>query len=247
MARPFRALQMPHLRESIKDSAWRQITESGASSLSLRKIAREIGITAPAIYNYFPDRDALVTALIIDAYASFGDFQHEAKASFPEPGQAAERLRATGIAYRRWAIKYPHRYMLIFGSPVPGYVPPMQELLPVMMRSLGALTAVIAELHIAGRLEVRGIPHPLIEPGHRFFSLPDTADPGTFAVYSVAMLIWSRVHGLVSLEITGQLPPFAEDGEALYRYELDAICLQFIRPSQDGEDVISSTRSRSSQ
>src|SRR5262247_2571012 len=112
MARPLKALQMPNLGESIKDFAWRQITESGASSLSLRKIARELGITAPAIYNYFSDRDALVTALIIDAYASFGDCQHEAKASFPDPGQEVERLRATGIAYRQWALQYPHRYLL---------------------------------------------------------------------------------------------------------------------------------------
>lgn len=230
MARPLKALQMPNLSESIKDFAWRQITESGASSLSLRKIARELGITAPAIYNYFPDRDALVTALIIDAYASFGDCQHEAKASFPEPGQEVERFRATGIAYRRWALQYPHRYLLIFGSPVPGYVPPMQELLPVMMRSLGALTGVIAELQAGGRLDAYAIPLPLVEPGHRLFTLMGSADPGMLSVYSVAMLIWSRVHGLVSLEVTGQLPPFPGDGEALYRFELDSICRQFIRP-----------------
>ncbi len=244
MARPLKALQMPNLGESIKDFAWRQITESGASSLSLRKIARELGITAPAIYNYFSDRDALVTALIIDAYASFGDCQHEAKASFPDPGQEVERLRATGIAYRQWALQYPHRYLLIFGSPVPGYVPPMQELLPVMMRSLGALTGVIAELHAGGRLDAHGIPPPVAEPGHRLFTLMGSADPGMLSVYSVAMLIWSRVHGIVSLEVTGQLPPFAEDGEALYRFELDSICRQFIRPSVAVPDATGFFRNR---
>lgn len=233
MARPFRALQMPNLSESIKNAAWRQITESGASTLSLRSIARELGITAPAIYNYFSDRDALVTALIIDAYASFGDCQHAARDAHPGPGREIDRLRATGIAYRKWALDHPHRYMLIFGSPVPGYVPPMQELLPVMMRSLGALVGTIAELHALGRLDASSVPLPLIDPGHRFFSLLETADEGMLVVYAVSLLVWSRVHGLVSLEITGQLPQFAHGGAALYHFELDSICHQFVR-LQDG-------------
>lgn len=230
MARPSRTSQLPNLRESIKEAAWRQITESGASSLSLRSIARDLGITAPAIYNYYPDRDALVTALIIDAYASFGDCQHEARESHPGPGRELDRLRATGIAYRKWAIDHPHRYLLIFGNPVPGYEPPMQELLPVMIRSLGALLAAVGELHALGRLDVEGVPHPSLEPGHRFSALMESADEAMLAVYAVAMIIWSRVHGLVSLEITGQHPPFPEGGAALYLFELDSICRQFVLP-----------------
>ncbi len=130
MSRPLRSQQIPNLRESIKDAAWRQITGEGVSSLSLRKIARELHISAPAIYNYFPDRDALVTALIIDAYASFGDFQLLAKESYPQSDQIIERFRATGLAYRQWALDYPHRYLLIFGTPVPGYNPRLLRFCP---------------------------------------------------------------------------------------------------------------------
>lgn len=238
MARPSRASQMPNLRESIKDAAWRQITESGAASLSLRSIARDLGITAPAIYNYFADRDALVTALIIDAYASFGDCQQEAKEAHSGPGREVERLRATGIAYRKWAIEHPHRYLLIFGSPVPGYIPPMQELLPVMMRSLDALVGTIAELHHLGRLDAGSVPLPLVDSGHRFFTLLETADESMLVVYAVSILVWSRVHGLVSLEITGQLPQFAQGGAALYRFELESICRQFIRAPEDEQEII---------
>ncbi|MEE9904085.1 MAG: TetR/AcrR family transcriptional regulator [Chlorobium sp.] len=237
MARPSRASQQPNLGESIKEAAWRQITESGASSLSLRSIARELGITAPAIYNYFSDRDALVTALIVDAYASFGDCQHEARESHAGPGRELHRLRATGIAYRKWAIDHPHRYLLIFGNPVPGYEPPMQELLPVMMRSLDALLETVGELHALGRLDVEGVPLPSLEPGHRFSVLMETADEAMLSVYAVAMAIWSRVHGLVSLEITGQLPPFAEGGAALYLFELDAVCRQFVLPTDVTADA----------
>ncbi|MBM3162690.1 MAG: TetR/AcrR family transcriptional regulator [Chlorobi bacterium] len=241
MARPPKERQFANLPELIKDAAWRQITQSGASSLSLRGIARDLGITAPAIYNYFPDRDALVTSLIADAYASFGDCQLAARDAFAGQGKELDRLRATGLAYRRWALDHPHRYLLIFGNPVPGYEPPMEELLPVMMRSLGALVGTIAELHALGRLETGRLPLPLIDTDHRFFSLLENADEGMLAVYAISIAVWCRVHGLVSLEITGQLPLFGEDGAALYRFELDAICRQFIRSPEDDTGVIPRT------
>src|SRR6266511_3916590 len=93
MVRPTRKNQIPNLQEAIKETAWKQIAEFGAPALSLRAIARELKITAPAIYNYFPDRDALVTALIIDAFTSFGDSQLEARDSVPEEDQVG-RFRA---------------------------------------------------------------------------------------------------------------------------------------------------------
>ena len=113
MVRPIRKKQIPNLQEAIKNTAWKQITEYGAPALSLRAIARELKITAPAIYNYFPDRDALVTALIIDAFISFGDWQLEARDSFPA-NDLDGRMKAIGLAYRDWAHAYPQRYQLIF-------------------------------------------------------------------------------------------------------------------------------------
>ncbi|NTW10742.1 MAG: TetR/AcrR family transcriptional regulator [Chlorobiaceae bacterium] len=226
MARPVKSSRIPNLRESIKDAAWRQIGVSGASSLSLRSIARELNISAPAIYNYFQDRDALVTALVIDAYLSFGDSQHAAKEKYPGEGELLKRFTGTGIAYRDWALLYPHRYLLIFGTPVPGYVPPQDEVLPAMMRSMGALADVIAELHREGRLKAADIPR--FDPGACFFPAGMFPGPDGLLVYSVAMLIWGRVHGLVSLEVTGKLPPFGPDGDALYRYELEAMLREFV-------------------
>jgi AcrR family transcriptional regulator len=229
MARPTKKQQLANLPEIIKEAAWRQITVSGASSLSLRGIARELGITAPAIYNYFPDRDTLVTALIIDAFSSFGDRQLVARDAFAGPGRELERLRATGLAYRQWAIDHPYRYLLIFGNPVPGYKPPIEELKPVMMRSLSALKSCIAELHALGWIDLTEIPRPQLEPDQCFCSLPENTDSDMLGVYAVALLIWSRVHGLVSLEIAGKLPPFERDGAALYEFELDSIARQFVR------------------
>ena len=106
MVRPIKTTQLPNLQQSIKETAWKQITEYGAPALSLRAIARELKITAPAIYNYFPDRDALVTALIIDAYTSFGDWQLEARDSL-STAKPRKKLEAIGLAYRNWATPIP--------------------------------------------------------------------------------------------------------------------------------------------
>ena len=139
MVRPTLKKQKPNLQESIKETAWKQIAETGAATLSLRSIARELGITAPAIYNYHPDRDALVTALIVDAYTSLGESQQAAIDALSVEDQAA-RLFALGLAYREWAITYPQRYLLIFGTPIPNYVAPENITMPAAACAIIPLT-----------------------------------------------------------------------------------------------------------
>lgn len=228
MVRPSKKTQIPNLQEAIKETAWKQIAETGAAALSLRAIARELKITAPAIYNYFPDRDALVTALIIDAYTSFGDYQIIARDAQAEHDLAGQ-LQAIGLAYRQWALEYPQRYQLIFGTPIPGYQAPMMEVLPSAARSLSAPVSVIDQLRIANRLNAEGF--PAVQPGYEQMFDVWRSFAGNYDIFSlsVAMLIWSRVHGLVSLEISGSMPPFGVDGASLYRYEMDSIVRQFIK------------------
>lgn len=228
MVRPVKRKQIPNLQEAIKETAWKQIAKFGAPTLSLRAIARELKITAPAIYNYFRDRDALVTALVIDAYTSLGDWQVEARNAIPE-GQLVEGLRAIGMAYRRWALTHPQRYLLIFGTPIPGYEAPMPEVLPSAARSLSALVSVIDALRVNGRLQAADFPQ--IKKGHeqQFEIWKSYAGNHDILSLSVAMIVWSRVHGLVSLEIAGDMPPFGVDGAALYRYEIESIIHQFVK------------------
>ncbi|MBK9601417.1 MAG: TetR/AcrR family transcriptional regulator [Anaerolineales bacterium] len=228
MVRPSKKQQIPNLQEAIKETAWNQIAEFGAPALSLRAIARALNITAPAIYNYFPDRDALVTALIIDAYTSFGDFQLAARDEIPAD-QLIERLKAIGEMYRQWARTYPQRYQLIFGTPLPGYQAPLMEVLPSGARSLSALVSVIDDLRIANKLQSQD--YPKIQPGYepQFEVWKGFAGNYDILSLSVSMIIWSRVHGLVSLEISNNLPPFGVDGSALYHYELESIVRQFVK------------------
>ena len=228
MVRPSKKQQIPNLQEAIKETAWNQIAEFGAPALSLRAIARALNITAPAIYNYFPDRDALVTALIIDAYTSFGDFQLAARDEIPAD-QISELLKAIGEMYRQWARTYPQRYQLIFGTPLPGYQAPLMEVLPSGARSLSALVSVIDDLRIANKLQSQD--YPKIQPGYepQFEVWKGFAGNYDILSLSVSMIIWSRVHGLVSLEISNNLPPFGVGGSALYHYELESIVRQFVK------------------
>lgn len=228
MARPTRKKQIPHLQEAIKDTAWKQIAVSGAPALSLRAIARELKISAPAIYNYFPDRDALVTALIIDAFTSFGDWQLEARDSVSAEDHEG-RMKAIGLAYRSWAHTFPQRYQLIFGTPIPGYVGPVEKILPSSARSLSALVSVVEGLRQAGKLNVESFPRVKAEYKHSFEMWKTHGGEADILSLSVAMVIWTRVHGIVSLEIQGNLPPFGAKGDALYLYELASIGRQFIK------------------
>jgi AcrR family transcriptional regulator len=225
--RPRRDEQQSNLQDAIKETAWKQIAETGAATLSLRAIARELGITAPAIYNYFSDRDALVTALIIDAYTSFGDSQITARDAVPAENLTG-RMLAIGIAYRSWALAYPQRYQLIFGTPIPGYVAPVEQVLPSAARSLSALVSVVDELRQAGRLNAENFPQ--VKDEYKFGFAMWQKFGGNFDALSlsVAVLIWARVHGLVSLEISHNLPPFGADGNGLYLYEMMAIERQFV-------------------
>ena len=227
MARPIKKKQIPNLQEAIMETAWKQIAELGAPALSLRAIARELEITAPAIYNYFPDRDALVTALIIDAYQSFGDSQLEARDAIPASNPKG-RLKVIGMAYRTWAHTYPQRYQLIFGTPIPGYEAPLMEVLPSAARSLSALVSVVEQFRLAGKLNVESFPKVKKEHKVSFETWKKYGGDVDMLSMSVAMLIWSRVHGIVSLEIAGNLPPFGTSGDELYLFELNSIASQFI-------------------
>lgn len=228
MVRPVKNKQIPNLQEAIKETAWEQIAEHGASSLSLRAIARELKISAPAIYNYFPDRDALVTALIIDAFTSFGDSQLAARDSVPAE-DLIRRFRAIGLAYRDWAHTYPQRYQLIFGTPIPGYEAPMEKVFPSSARSIMALFSVVESFRAEGKLAADSFP-PVKEEYRAQYEMweKQVGEVRPISVF-VAMIIWARVHGIVSLEIQGNLPPFGKSGDELYLYELDSIAKQFIK------------------
>jgi AcrR family transcriptional regulator len=228
MVRPTLKKQIPNLQEAIKDTAWKQIAEFGAPALSLRAIARELEITAPAIYNYFPDRDALVTVLIGDAYTSLGDSQKVILDSLAKKNSTS-RFSALGIAYRDWATTYPQRYQLIFGTPIANYHAPKQITGPAAAWALTPLIETIQVLNMEGKLRIERLAkmspalRTMLETWCQF-----TGRSADIEVLYMGYVIWSRVHGLVMLELGGQLPPFFNDPGEIFRREIATMVNQYI-------------------
>src|SRR5690349_21694162 len=117
-----RARARAELVEEIKAAGRRQLTEVGASELSLRAVARELGMVSSAVYRYFASRDELLTALLVDAYDALGAAVEQAAAD--RRGGFETRWVRVATAVRDWAVAHPHEYALLYGSPVPGYEAP---------------------------------------------------------------------------------------------------------------------------
>jgi AcrR family transcriptional regulator len=225
--RPKLSEQHPDLQAAIKETAWKQIAEKGAAALSLRAIARELGITAPAIYNYFPRRDDLVTALIVDAFTSLGESQKNSMRNLPEDDLTA-RLSTLGLAYRDWAITYPQRYQLIFGTPIPGYEAPADVTTPAAAGSLIPLIETLQAIFVAGRLRVDRSAEMTSELQSMLETWSQVTGGYDPEVLYTALVFWSRVHGLVTLEIGNQFPAFITDPGEIYRREIEIIESQFL-------------------
>jgi AcrR family transcriptional regulator len=224
--RPRNNERHPNLQNAIKDIAWSQIAESGAATLSLRAVARELKIAAPSIYNYYPSRDDLVTALIVDAYSSLSEALSASVENLPIE-QFSERLFALGWAYRQWAKTYSQRYLLIFGTPIPNYHAPEEITMPAAERAMAPLIEVMQASFTAGRLRVERFA-PLTPGLESMLKMWQQATGGIHPeILYLGQIFWSRVHGLVMLEITNQIPSFFEDPAELFRRELNNILIQY--------------------
>lgn len=133
MPRPKNIAAHQEISQDIKAVAREQLAQKGTNGISLRGIARELGITAPAIYNYFPRLDDLITALIVDAFNGHADAIDAAVAKHDEP---TKQLKAALQAYRDWAVQYPSDFQLIYGNPIPGYEAPAEITIPLASRPM---------------------------------------------------------------------------------------------------------------
>lgn len=227
MPRPKRIIQNTELDEAIKNTAWVQIQEQGAAALSLRGIARQLGIAAPSIYHYYPNRDALVTALILDAFLALADAQQEAH-SVEQSDDYGARLAALGLAYRQWAIAQPQRYQLVFGTPIPGYVAPEEITLPAAAAGFIPLTRVLQAAFTASKLRVELL-SPLTPGLASMLEAWKQFEQGIeIEVLYLALIFWSRIHGLIMFEVNGQYPSFITDPGEVYTREINNIVNQYL-------------------
>jgi len=199
-----RARVRAELIEEIKAAARRQLATEGAN-LSLRAIAREMGMASSALYRYFASRDDLLTALIIDAYDAIGEAAEKADARHRPRHDYAGRWLAAARALRSWALDHSSEYALIHGSPVPGYRAPADTTGPASRVPL-VLTGIVAEALAAGAL--LAVPGPAIGPklAAELVAIGNQIDRDLGEqVLARAMLAWTEMYGALSFELFGQL------------------------------------------
>ena len=212
---------VPNARQRVKAAvsadivaeARRQLGDQGAGSLSLRAVARELGMASSAVYRYFPSRDDLLTALIVEAYDSLGE---EAEKAAAVGGGALARWTAVCRAVRGWALDHPHEYALIYGSPVPGYHAPEVTLGPATRVTL-VLAGIVVEASRAGELDQAGagpLPTAVAAEARRVADLafPDVPLP----IVAAALLAWSQLFGQVSFELFGRFEGVVEHPVSLF-------------------------------
>jgi AcrR family transcriptional regulator len=202
------------LTAEIAEAARRQLAEVGAAALSLRAVARELGMASSAVYRYFPSRDDLLTRLIIDGYEAIGAAAEGADDPAAPP---RDRWLAVCRAVRAWARAHPHEYALLYGSPVPGYAAP-QDTVPAAARVGVVLGRVLGDAARAGTLPERDD-----APRDRTLLSDDTVavlggeHPALDdAVRLRALLAWSSLYGTVSFELFGHFVGSVEDADRYF-------------------------------
>lgn len=217
-----RELARATLIDSIKEAARRQVATEGAARLSVRAVAREVGMVSSAVYRYFPSRDDLLTALIVDAYADLGAAVEQAAAAVA-PDRVRERWRAVCAAVRDWAAAGPQEYGLLFGSPVPGYQAPVATVAPGA-RVPTALLAVVRDGWVAGRVR-RGAEAPL--PGALAGQVAGVAEALAAelppAVVLRVAIAWTQLFGVITFELFGQLIGSFDPADAFFAASVDAM------------------------
>ncbi|MYV57626.1 TetR/AcrR family transcriptional regulator [Streptomyces sp. SID3212] len=190
--------------QEILDAAERHITEHGPAALSLRAVARSLGMTVQALYHYFPSRDALVTALVTKGYDDLADAVQTAVDTAPAHSPVL-RLVIAAEGYRRWAIAHPERFQLLYGTPLRDYTAPTEGPTTQATRRMSA----IFEREMFGaytEAQLAAADAPTLSPSlHTYLNQLPHYGEGHLPPPATALLMsaWGHLHGLVVLEVFG--------------------------------------------
>ncbi len=218
---PPRVTRRERLRDAtmaeIKATARRHLVVSGPEALSLRAVARDMGLTAPALYRYVDSRDDLLTEVIADLYDELTAALEAARDTEP-PAAIGPRLVAASWALRTWALAHPTEFGLVFGSPSPGYAVPSEGVLHDAARRFGMVFAAL----FAQLWQERGFPcsptedlDPALAAQLSAYaeSMRSPLPPGAIKVF---LECWVRLYGLVCMETFGHLRFALDDAEAMF-------------------------------
>lgn len=205
----------------IKELAWKQLTEVGAAALSLRAIAGEMGMTSSALYRYFSSRDELLSDLVVDGFSSLADALEAAEAELEARQGGNDWLYLAG-AHRRWALDHPTEYALIYGTPVPGLESGSEECRAQMKRGVNVLFRCMTRGVERGAFDAKAMAATTTPTLQRQLeewqaelnvNLPPAALAG-------CLFAWTQLHGAVSLELFGHLPPHVLPADELFDHQM---------------------------
>jgi AcrR family transcriptional regulator len=217
--RTARAVAREQLTRAILDSAGAQLTEVGPAALSVRAVARDLEMASSAVYRYFRSRDALLTALIVEAYDDLGDRVEEGTSSAPGDDLAG-RWRTVASVVRDWARSQPHRYALVYGSPVPGYAAPEDTVAPAR-RVTQPMLELLRDAQQAGLVPAGPTDVPA-EEAAGLAPVLEAVEPPLSPVWGVAGLTaWATLFGHVSLELFGHMHNAVLDPDAHFACLVD--------------------------
>jgi AcrR family transcriptional regulator len=190
------------IEAQIVELGRRHLVEHGAAGLSLRAIARDLGMVSSALYRYVSSRDELLTLLLIDAYNDLADTVEAARDAMAEVW--SEDVIAIAHAVRRWAVMHPARWALLYGSPVPGYRPPAERTVGPGTRVVGALFDAVAAGIATGDIMLTDhtAPQPMSSDFQRVRD--QFGFPGDDRVVAKCFLLWAAIVGAISLEVFGR-------------------------------------------
>jgi AcrR family transcriptional regulator len=209
----------------IKQHAWAQVAEGGALAISLRGIAREMGMTSSALYRYFDSQEQLITELVADGYESLADALEAAEAAVLETAadiDAGEHFMCLARAYRAWALEHASEYALVFGSPL--CLPHDESRLKgEHWRGINVLFRSMIKGILAGDLDPSRLPRPTPALRKQFKAWQSEMDsPLSPEALAGCMFIWSLLHGAISLELFDQIPPFLRPSDDLFEQQMRA-------------------------
>lgn len=200
----------------------RQHLQTDGANLSLRAVARDMGMVSSAVYRYFASRDELLTALILDAYNSLADAVEAADASVTDRTRLRDRWLASARAVRSWALITPAEYALLYGSPVPGYAAP-QETAAAAARIALVLVRILADGQASGVVTPDDQPSGQLDEAVRadLARLRDDLAPGLpEGLLFRGMTSWTHLFGTVSFELFGQYNNVIEAREEFFDQQM---------------------------
>lgn len=226
----------------IKDRAWRLMADSGVDALSLRAVARQMGMAPSALYRYFPSRNDLLTALIIDGFTSLTDMLELTYRTRYHAGRlpADEVFVTAAKAYRCWALEHPTQFGLMFSTSIPGYSG-TPDTTAAAVRSCDFLLLIMADLVAEGGVAIERIAADL-SPGlterlAAWSEADDLALPP--AALAAAMRCYATLHGHIHLDMNGHFPPSLQHDEDLFESTIRDVIAR-VAPCPPGETVDSS-------